>query len=66
MITVAVYFGAFVGTFHYDDALTVLDNPHLESWQIFVGHLDHMVRPVLYATFLLDHWLYGTHERSER
>ena len=60
MITLAVYFGAFAGTFHYDDALTVLDNPHLESWQIFVGHLDHMVRPVLYATFLLDHWLYGT------
>ena len=60
MITVAVYFGAFVGTFHYDDSLTVLNNPHLESWQIFVGHLDHMVRPVLYATFLLDHWLYGT------
>ena len=59
-ITVAVYFGAFVGAFHYDDSLTVLDNPHLESWQIFVGHLDHMVRPVLYATFLLDHWLYGT------
>ena len=60
VITVAVYFGAFFGTFHYDDSLTVLDNPHLESWQIFVGHLDHMVRPVLYATFLLDHWLYGT------
>jgi protein O-mannosyl-transferase len=60
VITVAVYFGAFVGTFHYDDSLTVLGNPHLESWQIFVIHLDHMVRPVLYATFLLDHWLYGT------
>jgi len=60
VITVAVYFGAFVGTFQYDDSLTVLDNPHLESWQIFVGHLDHMVRPVLYATFLLDRWLYGT------
>ena len=60
VITVAVYFGAFVGVFHYDDSLTVLENPHLESWQIFVGHLDHMVRPALYATFLLDHWLYGT------
>src|SRR5262245_54032627 len=60
VVTVAVYFDAFVGTFHYDDSLTVLDNPHLESWQIFVGHLDHMVRPVLYTTFLLDRWLHGT------
>lgn len=59
VVTVAVYFGAFVGTFHYDDSLTILENPHLESRQTFLGHLDHMVRPVLYATFLLDRSLYG-------
>ncbi|MGQ0666897.1 MAG: tetratricopeptide repeat protein [Nitrospiraceae bacterium] len=53
------YAGAFRGDFHYDDSLSILKNPHLEGWQIFVGHLDHMVRPVLYATFLLDRSLYG-------
>ncbi len=38
---------------------TILENPHLDGWQTFVGHLDHMVRPVLYATFLFDRSLYG-------
>jgi len=58
-VTVAVYFGAFRGLFHYDDFSTILENPHLDGWQTFVGHLDHMVRPVLYGTFLLDRSLYG-------
>lgn len=55
----AVYAGAFLGTFQYDDAVTILLNPHLERADTFVRHLDHMVRPVLYATFLLDRSLYG-------
>ncbi|MBA5867732.1 MAG: tetratricopeptide repeat protein [Nitrospira sp. CR1.3] len=59
-VTVFVYVIAFSGDFHYDDSRTVLENPHLESLRTFVGHLDHMVRPVLYATFLLDRWLYGS------
>ena len=59
-VTLTVYLGAFRGDFHYDDSITILGNPHLENWQTFVGHLDHMVRPVLYATFLLDRSLYGT------
>jgi tetratricopeptide (TPR) repeat protein len=54
-----VYAGAFHGDFHYDDSLTILENPHLSNWHTFIGHLDHMVRPVLYATFLIDHSLYG-------
>ncbi|HSA62060.1 MAG TPA: tetratricopeptide repeat protein [Nitrospiraceae bacterium] len=54
-----VYAGAFHGDFHYDDSLTILENPHLLNWHTFIGHLDHMVRPVLYATFLIDHSLYG-------
>jgi tetratricopeptide (TPR) repeat protein len=58
-ITVATYAGAFYGTFQYDDLFTILINPHLERWDTFVGHLDHMVRPLLYATFLLDRSLYG-------
>jgi len=58
-VTLFVYVIAFSGGFHYDDSLTVLENPHLESLRTFVGHLDHMVRPVLYATFLLDGSLYG-------
>lgn len=58
-VTVAAFVGTFSGGFHYDDALTILENPHLEHWRTFVGHLDHMVRPMLYATFLLDRLLYG-------
>jgi tetratricopeptide (TPR) repeat protein len=58
-VTLAAYFSAFRGDFHYDDTLTVLDNPHVESLYSFIGHLDHMVRPVLYATFLFDRSLYG-------
>lgn len=60
-ITVAVYLSAFSGDFHYDDLSSILANSHLDHWQTFVGHLDHMVRPVLYATFLLDRSLYGAH-----
>jgi hypothetical protein len=58
--TAAAFAGTFSGGFHYDDALTFLENPHLNGWQTFVNHLDHMVRPVLYSTFLFDRSLYGT------
>ena len=54
-----VYTRAFHGDFHYDDSLTILDNPHLSDWHTFTSHLDHMVRPVLYASFLVDRLLYG-------
>lgn len=57
--TLTIYLGAFRGDFHYDDSITILGNPHLERWRTFVGHLDHMVRPVLYATFLIDRSVYG-------
>ena len=49
----------FEGNFQFDDFSAVLENPHLEQWQTFIGHLDHMVRPVLYATLLMDRGLYG-------
>jgi hypothetical protein len=55
------YFSAFYGDFQYDDSLTILENAHLESLNTFLGHLDHMVRPVLYATFIIDRSLYGLH-----
>lgn len=58
--TLVSFAGIFAGDFHYDDFSTILENPHVDRWQTFVGHLDHMVRPVLYATFLLDRSLYGT------
>lgn len=57
--TLAAYAGIFQGAFQFDDAHTILENPHLDRWQTFIGHLDHMVRPVLYATFLIDRALYG-------
>ena len=60
LVTVALYFPAFNGDFQYDDSLTIVENPHVERLHTFIGHLDHMVRPVLYTTFLLDRWLYGT------
>ncbi len=60
IVTLAIYAGAFCGDFQYDDGFTILLNPHLESWEMFVGHLDHMVRPLLYVTFLVDRSLYGT------
>lgn len=58
-VTVAVYCSAFSGDFHYDDLSAILDNPHLDRWQTFVVHLDHRVRPFLYATFFIDRSLYG-------
>src|SRR5689334_6555620 len=60
VIPVAVYLSAFRGEFHYDDLSSLFGNPHLDQWRTFLSHLDHMVRPVLYATFLLDRSLYGT------
>jgi len=59
-VAAATYAGALRGAFQYDDLYTILINPHLDRWDTFVGHLDHMVRPVLYGTFLLDRFLYGT------
>jgi hypothetical protein len=59
-VTIAAFAGIFNGDFHYDDVSAILENPHLDDWQTFVGHLDHMVRPVLYGTFLLDRSLYGS------
>ena len=58
-VTLATFAGIFQGTFQFDDVYTILKNPHLDRWQTFIGHLDHMVRPVLYATFLIDRALYG-------
>lgn len=60
VLTAASYAGAWYGDFHFDDFHSILENPHLGSWHTFVGHLDHMVRPVLYTTFLLDRFAYGT------
>ena len=56
-----VYAGTFLGAFQYDDGFTILLNPHLDRADTFAGHLDHIVRPVLHATFLLDRSLYGHH-----
>ena len=58
-VTVATYAGTFLGAFQYDDLYTILINVHLDGLDTFVGHLDHMVRPVLYGTFLIDRSLYG-------
>jgi len=58
-VTLGTYASAFQGDFQFDDFATILRNPHLDRWQTFFGHLDHMVRPVLYATFLVDRSLYG-------
>jgi len=57
--TVATYADALWGAFQYDDLYTIVLNPHLERWDTFVGHLDHMVRPVLYGTYFLDRSFYG-------
>lgn len=57
-LTAATFFGASRGAFQYDDLFAILINPHLDNRQTFVAHLDHMVRPVLYGTFLLDRFLY--------
>ncbi|MBX9658415.1 MAG: hypothetical protein K2X00_07590 [Nitrospiraceae bacterium] len=54
------YVTAFSGDFHFDDRPTILANPHLDRWEIFVSHLDHMVRPVLYATYFVDRRLFET------
>ena len=58
-VTLTAYAGAFRGDFQFDDASTILAHPHLDRWDTFVGHLDHMIRPVLSLTFFLDRSLYG-------
>jgi len=59
VVTAATYVGALQGAFQYDDLYTILINPHLDQRDTFVGHLDHMVRPVLYGSYFLDRSLYG-------
>ncbi|MEQ1626612.1 MAG: hypothetical protein ABL965_04405 [Nitrospira sp.] len=54
------YVTAFSGDFHFDDRPTILANSHLDRWEIFASHLDHMVRPVLYATYFVDRRLFET------
>jgi len=58
-VTLVTYAGVVHGDFQFDDFSSILENSHLDRWQTFVGHLDHMVRPVLYGTLLLDRFLYG-------
>ena len=55
-----IYLTAFAGDFHFDDRPAILANPHLDQGAIFLGHLGHMVRPVLYATFYVDRRLFDT------
>jgi protein O-mannosyl-transferase len=59
MAALAAYAGAFRGDFQFDDVSTILENARLDRWETFVGHLDHMIRPVLYLTFFIDRSLYG-------
>ena len=59
IITCLVYANAFSGDFQYDDYSSILSNVHLTNWETFAEHLDHMVRPLLHATFLVDRSLYG-------
>lgn len=59
LLAVLVYANAWSGGFQFDDFSAILDNPHLADVGTFFGHLDHMVRPVLYATLLFDRTLYG-------
>ena len=54
-----VYANSFLGAFQFDDVAAILENPHLAQWETFLGHLDHMVRPVLYATLFFDRFLYA-------
>ncbi|MDR4495689.1 MAG: tetratricopeptide repeat protein [Nitrospirales bacterium] len=63
-LPLVVYINSFLGDFQFDDFPSILENPHLDRWQIFVEHLDHMVRPVLYATFLFDRYLYAEWARG--
>src|SRR5512138_2806124 len=63
-VTAISYASAFRGAFQYDDFYTILINPHLHRWETFVRHLDHMVRPVLYGTFVLDRSLYENDPRG--
>ncbi len=58
-VTLVAYAGALQGDFQFDDVSTILQNPHLDRWDTFVGHLTHMIRPVLYLTFFIDRSLYG-------
>ena len=53
------YVGAIRGDFQYDDFSAILENPHLDQWNTFVGHLDHMVRPFLHLTFFIDRSFYA-------
>ena len=59
-LTTATFSCAFRGAFQYDDLYAILINPHLQHWQTFIDHFDHMVRPVLHGSFLLDRFLYNT------
>jgi len=36
-VTLGVYAGSFRGDFQYDDFSTILNNPHLDRWEVFVG-----------------------------
>ena len=59
VVALAACADMFQGVFHFDDVHTIFENPHLDRWETFTRHLDLMVRPVLYATFLIDRTLYG-------
>ncbi|MDH5775067.1 MAG: tetratricopeptide repeat protein [Nitrospirota bacterium] len=58
-ISLVVYANSLLGEFQFDDYASIVDNPHVSGGEIFIGHLDHMVRPVLYGTFLWDRFLFA-------
>ncbi|HSC55705.1 MAG TPA: tetratricopeptide repeat protein [Nitrospira sp.] len=59
LAAVLAYANVWSGGFQFDDFSAILENPHLADAGTFIGHLDHIVRPVLYATLLSDRALYG-------
>lgn len=59
VLAVLAYANAWSGRFQFDDFSAIVENPRLADAGTFMGQFGHLVRPVLYATFVFDRAVHG-------
>ena len=61
LLTLAAWGGVVLGVFHSDDFANVVRDPATRDLGVLPSRLLHGVRPLLRASYVMDHSLWGLH-----
>jgi hypothetical protein len=61
LFTLVAWLGVLSGSFHYDDYANIIRDPATSESVVFYSRLEAGFRPLLRASYYLDHYLWGFH-----